>query len=131
MQQPVLTLQTEIGDQNVFGILDTGSHVTFISQNFWNKLTFFSNPGKRIFKPKDHWIQVSSDNAGFQTKKIENVTLCIENLVFQLDLHIVDNIIEDLILGIDFMFQTDLIIDYQQEIASVKGKIVKLIPLKT
>ena len=126
--QPTLTLKANIGDKTVLGIVDTSSHCSLMSLQFWNELTFASVPANYMFHLREVRLNLAPRVQSIKTKKAEKVPVLINGTMFSLDFYITDEMNDHLMFGIDFLFQAEVTLDFYRETAIVKNIPVKLIP---
>lgn len=118
----ILTLKINIGDLEISAVLDTASYCSLISEKIWKKSKYSQDSAFLSYK-EDLILLLVKDK--IYTRKINQVPIIVNRFMFPLDLHVTE-MYDDLILGLDFLCQTEATIDFKRDIIVIKGEVIKL-----
>lgn len=107
-------LLVQIFDENIVALLDTGSDITCISEEFWNSLVE-RRPSIPVMPIKSFLIKTAVGQKSVEIKKIALVTLGIGPFERDITVLIVPGLSANLILGFDWMKENQASIKLNRE----------------
>lgn len=109
-----------IGQQRMLALLDTGSQVTAVFENFYR--TLLSHKEVRELPVSNLMVSTAVGKKATPIKRHILIEIEIDNMRIENSFLVIPHLTSDMILGNDWMSRNDAIIDYKTTSIEIRGK---------